>query len=64
MIPVALFSERPQPVTLRDYQTRAVEAIRAALRQGARARGYKSGWAYHVWRERHTGLIQRVAGHG
>lgn len=30
----------------------------------ARARGYKMGWAHHVWRERHQGMIQRVAGHG
>lgn len=29
-----------------------------------RARGYKAGWAHHVWRERHTGLIQRATGHG
>ena len=33
----ALFSVAPQPVTLRPYQIRAVDAIRGAYRQGAKA---------------------------
>lgn len=37
MSTAALFNEAPQPVTLRDYQQGAVQAIRGAYRQGARA---------------------------
>lgn len=34
-------------------QARTFEALKSI----AKARGYKSGWAYHVWRERQQGTL-------